>query len=257
MKRATLILAALALLLGGVGQAKADFVTFIGSGNDGGQGSGTNLSASVTFDLSGTNLTVTLQNTTVNSAGGVYHNADVLTAVYWQSPSTLGATPVSAALGSGSSLIETGGTDRDGPLGGNWQYATGSRTYAGKTINQGIESSGLDIFGDGNFGGTSQHLDGSGWGIISTSDTTAADGALNTSPFVRDTVVFTLKVNPGTTLSDLTNVVFQYGTSSGEPSFSGTPSTSVVPAPPTFILAAAGILGLLPYAWRRRKLAAA
>jgi len=44
---------------------------------------------------------------------------------------------------------------------------------------------------------------------------------LNTSPFIQDLVQFNLTVAPGTTLSDLTNVVFQYGTGSSEPSFPG------------------------------------
>jgi MYXO-CTERM domain-containing protein len=248
---------ALALFLGGTllasPGARADFITFTGSGNDGGQGSGTNLAASVTFDLSGTTLKVTLQNTTLNSVGGVWHNADVLTAVYWNSASTSGATPVSAALGAGSTLVNTGGTAKPPPLGSQWEYATTSpMTYAGVSINQGIGSSGLDIFGSGNFSTPGNHLDGSGWGIISTSDTIPADGALNTSPFVQDTVVFSLTVPQGTTLDDVDNVVFQFGTSSSEPSFQGHPS--VVPEPPAALLVGIGVLGLGALGlWRRRR----
>lgn len=232
-------------------------LTFTGSGNDGGQGSGTNLSASVTFDLSGTDLKVTLQNTTVNSVSGSYQNADILTAVYWSSLNTLGATPVSAALGSGSSLAGTVDSMYPPPLGENWEYATGSKTYAGKAINQGIGSSGLDIFGSGNFAGASSNmLDGSGWGVISTSDTAPSDGALNTGPFIQDTVVFDLTVPSGTTLSDLTNVVIQFGTSSSEPSFSGSPGPGgpppppAVPEPASLTLLGVGAVSLLIY--RRR-----
>jgi hypothetical protein len=232
------------------GPARADTVTFTGSGNDGGQGSGTNLAAKVTFDITGTTLTVTLQNTTPNSTGGNYQNADVLTAVYWSSAATFGAAPVSAALGAGSSLVETGGSDVSGNLGQNWQYTTG-----GGATRQGISSSGLDIFGNGNFASGGVNLDGSAWGEISTTDTTASDGALNTSPFVQDTVVFTLTVPLGTSVSSISNVVFQFGTSNSEPSLPGgrQPHVDAAPAPPGVVLLGSGIALLGLVGWSRRR----
>ena len=72
---------AIALLLGLASQAHADAVTFTGTSGD--------LSASATFTLTGTTLTIALTNT---SSVVVANNPQLLTGVFWNSPTSVGGS---------------------------------------------------------------------------------------------------------------------------------------------------------------------
>ncbi|MEE8170441.1 MAG: XDD4 family exosortase-dependent surface protein, partial [Phycisphaerae bacterium] len=101
-----------------------------------------NLSASVAFETSGTDLLITLSNT---STADVLDPAEILTAVFFNiaaAPMTL--TPVSAVIGPSSTVL-FGGTDPGGGVGGEWAFrdslqgAPGGRSY-------GISSTSFGLF---------------------------------------------------------------------------------------------------------------
>jgi PEP-CTERM motif len=192
------------------------------------------VAASANFTASGNTLTVALSNTgtgTINSAG------EVLTAVFFNiagSPLTL--TPGSALLG--TSTVTNGGATGGGNVGGEWGY--GANLIAGNTLNPapayyGISSSGLSdasgnngIFGQPNFNGANLQnpaaLDGINYGIVnSTYVNGQGNGGTSNQPLIRNAVTFTLNGLPtGFNANSITNVYFQYGTSSTETRLLGT-----------------------------------
>jgi hypothetical protein len=211
-------------------------------------GSGSGISASVIFtDLGGGNLKVELDNT---YTGDTPNQASVLTAVFFSGLD--GLHPVSANLPSGSlvwtdeSSVASGGLN----VGGEWAYLDGLAGPGGGTA--GISSSGLGLFGNGNFNGpnidppANGALDGSGYGIISSGYAgTSANGNLGGRSYVQNSVVFILSGFNGD-LSSLSHVTFQYGTAIGSaPSFSGI----LIPEPNSIAL-----LPLAALAFLRRRM---
>ena len=203
-------------------------------------------SASVLFDTSGTDLIVTLTNT---SALDALVPVDVLGAVFFDvagSPLTL--TRASAVVPAGH-VVFNGPTDPGNVVGGEWAYNSGL-SGAPFSAAYGISSVGLGLFGPGDlFPGTDLQPptspDGLQYGI-----TTAGDNPLTgntpmmTNALIRNQVVFTLSglplgFDPSTMIS---NITFQYGTDLAEPQIR-------VPAPGALLLAPVG--GLL--ALRRRR----
>src|SRR5215216_6160932 len=82
---------------------RADAVTFSNTANG--------LSASATFTISGTSLTILLTNTDAATGTGAPKDAaNVLTGLYFNLGTTT-FTPVSALLPSGSSIIQTSNCD--------------------------------------------------------------------------------------------------------------------------------------------------
>jgi hypothetical protein len=217
--------------------ASADEVTFTGS-------SGT-LSAEVTFQTAGSNLIVTLTNTSTTDA---LVNADILTAVFWSSSVTLSPVSATAALGS----------VYDFPLvtnvGGEWAYNSGFSGPAG--TNQGISSTGLDLFGPHDRFDESANLlgpdspGGVQFGIAPAGDDplTGNGNQLVGEGLIKNSVTFVLSGWSGS-LASITDVWFQYGTSLDEPGFGG----SHTPEPATIVLMGVGAAGL--WLARRRKLA--
>jgi hypothetical protein len=138
---------------------------------------------------------------------------DVLTAVYFDGGAAT-FTPLSATLTSGSTAYL--GPDDCGNVGSGWAYASGLSGAPGGAT-QGISSTGLDLFGNANFGGA--YLDGPtavdrlNYGILSAGDNTSTGnqavtgGGVNVVPLIKNSVTLLLSGRPvGFALSDIGNV---------------------------------------------------
>ena len=210
---------AAAVLAAGISGANSSPLTVTATGTN--SATGQALAASATFAVSGTNLIVTLTNTSV---ADVLAPSDVLTALYFDISGNPTLTASSAVVAIGSSVF-FGSTDPGSVVGGEWAYATGlSGTPDHQT--RGISSSGIGgIFGSPDFPGSNLQgpaaLDGLQYGITSAGDNTANGNSAVTggNALIKNSVVFTLSgvnadFNPATLIS---NVAFQYGTSIAEP----------------------------------------
>jgi hypothetical protein len=214
-------------------------------------GSGGSLAASVTFDIVGGNLQVTLTNT----GGDALVPADLLTAVFFDVSGVGPLTPISAVLPLGSVVLN------DAPatiVGGEWAYASG---LAGAPLGatEGLSSVGLTLFGNANFPGP--NLDGpvavagDSYGIASASNILGTGNPQiivpGLLPYVQSSVVFTLSgtgLGTDASLLDFEKVSFQYGSSLEDPNLPGSPGTPI-PEPGTAMLIG---LGLASLAARRR-----
>lgn len=204
------------------GSASAAQISFTGSSGS--------LAASVTFDTSGTDLLVTLTNT---STADALVPIDILTGVFFDiAGSPLALTRTSAVVPAGSSVFY-GPTDPGGVVGGEWAYGSGLAGPGGRAY--GISSAGFGLFGPGDlFPGTDLQPpaspNGLEYGITSAGDNLATGNAPVTggNALIQNSVVFTLSglptgFNPAT---GILNVLFQYGTDLSEPSFPGVPEPS-------------------------------
>ena len=220
-----------------------------------GTGTGANgitLNASALFEISGTTLTITLMNT--GDTSGTGKNSDVsgntLTGVFFDLPTGITLTPVSATIDSADLLQEStcapvACSSSTTNVGGEFRYATG--TWAGHLGNSGIASSGYVSGSSGNFNGpdldTPGSLDGINFGIIAPQTATNAfkpNGGLANDPLIEGQVVFTMTIAGGTLSDgDISNVSFQYGTSITEPHFGGGEEPqNPIPEPATLLLLA-------------------
>ncbi|HYG33755.1 MAG TPA: XDD4 family exosortase-dependent surface protein [Clostridia bacterium] len=203
-------------------------------------------SASVKFEQSGSQLFVTLANT---STADATVPTDILTAVFFNFKVNPNLSPVSAVLGGGGTVFYSASQPAGGVVGGEWGYGAGL-SGAPKGDAYGISSSGLNIFGQptfpgGNLAGPAA-LDGLQYGITTAADNPATgNGGITGNALIKNSVVFTFNIqNPSFALElgSVKDVVFQYGTSLTEPSFDG---FAPVPEPGT---ALAGAMVLLPFA---------
>jgi len=233
--------------------AKADTLTFTGSSGD--------LAASVTFTVTGNTLTVELSNTATADASVP---ADVLTAVFFNT-NGVSLTPTSATITSGSLQLHDGTTVHTGTLtniAGEWAYVEGS--------DQGVGAAGFSVFGSGDIIDDSAPLfntqtpagtagappDGLAGGLITGFD--SPNGGLQNRWLLNGTATFTFTFDGTLSAADITDVVFQYGTSLDEPSFPGDPGdppvppTDIVPAPPALLLAGIGLGCCMIGSLRRR-----
>jgi len=221
-------------ILANTSTASADFVSFSGSGSGG-------LSASVTFEVDGGNLIVTLTNT---SSMDVMASNQVLSGVWFSLPGSL--TPVSADVNSGSVVNNNtdAGVAAFPDVSGEWAYKSGLNMSFGS--NSGISSSGMDDeFGVGDLFSNNNlenplSPNGINYGITSAGDNAAtANGGLGDEPLIQNSVVFVLSGwNENWSLSDIADVFFQYGTSQSEPRI------PAIPEPGTIILMTIGLVGV-------------
>jgi hypothetical protein len=210
--------------------------------------------ATVDFARSGTDLIVTLTNTSTFDA---MNPTDILTAVFFDvvGNPTLSRTSAIIAPGSFAFTPGTGATVTPvgGVVGGEWAY---KNSLAYMLNNQAVSSVGLNIFGPGDlFPGPDltppPSPDGVEWGITSIGDnpTTGNGGLIGNNPqdLIKNAVVFTLGGYTGEPSTDILRATFQYGTALDE--FSITVPT---PEPGSCVLLGLGGIGFAALVARRR-----
>lgn len=229
-------LAAGLMMLSLTNSSRAD-LTFTGSGGG--------FSAQANFSLSGSTLTVTLTDT---STAAVSSNGQTLGGLFFNTTTALTAN--SAALNAGSftafgSIVNN--------VGEGWLYGHGS-SVTSSGFNSTIAAAGYTIgFGDAQaqafYTTPVTPLDGADYALVGTGGVTP-NGGLK-SPLFQNSLVFTLTVGSGFSLSELGNTVrFQMGTALSETNFEGHPTA--VPEPSTLAIAGLGALGFMGYGLRRR-----
>lgn len=195
--------------------------------------------ASALFHVSGTDLIVTLTNTTPND---VLVPVDLLTAVFWDSSVTLTLGRTSGVLAGGSAVV-FGPAPAGGIIGGEYAYK-GALAGAPHGAKYGISSAGFGLFGPGDlFPGPDLEPpaspDGMNYGLLSAGDNPATGNPAVTggNPLIKNAVVLTLSglpagFDPSTMIS---NVSFQYGTGLEEPN---------IPEPGTALLLVVGAVAM-------------
>jgi hypothetical protein len=210
---------------------------------------GETLAASATFSISNLDLVVTLSNT--GTFDPVNAN-DILTGIFFTLSGDLALTPESAQVEMGSSVVghrlPVGFT---GDVGSQWAYRN-HLVGATNGVNEGISSTSLKWFGTKNLFSRRKikgfgSLGGISFGLTTTDDLPANDrGGLKNKGLIQNSVVFTFSGLPQDfALSDISNVIFQYGTNLKQPELISQAMANNVAEPPTMALAAMGILGAL------------
>lgn len=242
MKTPLLALAATAVLLASP-MANAS-LTFTGS-------SGAR-AAQAQFDIVGGKLKVILSNTATGDAGVPI---DILTGILFNLTGGLNSlTPLAANTGGNTykngAVVNGAGTN----VGGEWGYVAGVAGYTAAIASSGWGGSGQPNFGGTNLAGP-VGLDGLQYGITSAGDnvSTGNTGLLG-SEVTKSSVTFLLDIGSGFSLSQITGLRFQYGTSITEPSFTAGPPTQgpPLPEPASLALVGAGLLAAFGAASRRR-----
>lgn len=215
------------------------------------RGGMSSLDATVIFQRSGSDLLITLMN---SSTADVLTPEDVLTGVYFDIAGPgLSLVAQSATLDAGS-VVRWGGAEPGGGVGGEWAFRSGLAGGPGGAA-YGISAAGLGLFGPHDaFPGANLHAQngpqGLNYGLLSAGDDPLTGNTPVTGqfPLIQSGVVFTISGLPEEfDLASITNVNVQYGTSLSEPSFI-TPIISA-PAPTTGAGLACGALLVM----RRRR----
>jgi len=246
----------------GVSQGQAGQITYTGSDASG-------RAASVNFNTSGSNLIVTLTNT---STSDVTDPTFILTGVLFN---ITGNPVLSAAAATGNAVIAAGSSgyidtaaQPSTDIGSEWAYKSGLN-FQGQAMGLGASGfSPANLFGSGNIlggpavvpeGTAGTAPDGLGFGITSAGDNlSTSNGGISGRFIVKNSVVFTLKGLPAgfDPATSVTSARFLYGTASDDPQVPGTvtpPGPPAVPEPSTIAGAGlAALVGLL-YARKRRR----
>jgi hypothetical protein len=214
-----------------------------GPGDDPGE----TLAASATFSVSNLDLVVTLSN--ISTYDPMVAN-DILTGIFFSINGDPKLIPESAQVAPGSSVIDhslpAGFT---GDVGSQWAYRN-DLVGAPNGTDEGISTTSLRWFGPrdlfstkkikgfGSFGGIS-------FGLTTLNDLPGNDrGGLKNQAVIQNSVVFTFAGLPENfSLSDISHVTFQYSTDLRAPELET--MMNGVPEPPTIVLVAAGLLGVL------------
>lgn len=240
--------AVLAVTLSAAVHCHADSVTYEGLSGD--------LKAEVTFEQLGSDLKITLSNT---SSKPVEKPDQVLTGVFFNilnNPSLLQSTLGHTATAPNGVVNGPAGTNIN--VGGEWAYKKSDSSLL-SNYHQGISSTGLDIFGKHDRFSSGANLAGPDapggmeYGIVSPSGIGPnANAPIQTNPFIKNSVTFLF---PGMGSLDLKNldktVRFQYGTSLSEPYIIGGPT----PEPGTLAVLGLGAAPLVARLRRRRRAA--
>jgi len=212
------------------------------------KGANANRSAEVTFSqaASGEDLVLKLSNI---SSSDVLVQSDVLTSTFFTLAGKPTLTPKSVILADGSTVL-FGSSGPGGNVGREWAYKQGL-TGAPGGAQSGVSSAGLGLFGSGDlFPGyqfTHNPPDGIGYGITSAGDnpSTGQRAVTGSNPLIKDTVVLTLGVPCGYTLTVVDDVIAQYGTSLSDPAI------VFIPEPGSAVLMLAG-MAMVGMTMRRR-----
>lgn len=229
-------------------------LTFIGSSG--------NYSAEAGFKLVGTTLTVTLTNT---SSTPVSANGDTLGGLFFNTSTTL--TAVSAALNTAAftdanNVVHSGSFTEYGAIKNNvgegWLYGNGktvsskvagyNSTIAAAGYTMGFKSKAAQPFFKTTVGTSPGGAD---YSIVGSGGVASKPTKGLKKPLFENSLVFTLTVGSGFSLSDLGNTVrFQMGTNLKETHFEGTLLS--VPEPSSLAIAALGAVGFIGCGIRRR-----
>jgi len=243
MKR---LAASLVVLAAAVAVSRAQSLTFTGTGP--GNKAGQTLNASVTFTVSNLDLIVTLSNTATFDADDA---PDILTSVFFSIADDPKLIPVSADLGTGSSLLgRKVPVGFDGDVGGEWAYRN-DLLKAPDGADEGISSSSLKWFGK-KYLFPGEAIKGVGpqsgihFGITTLNDLpTNNRGNIKNQNLIQDTVVFTFAGLPEDfDLSEITNVNFHYGTALKPPDLEAQIPTTIS-EPSTIGLVTLALLAVL------------
>jgi len=213
--------AALILVLGSAMVADAGTLTITATDGD-------TRTAEVKFEVSGTNLVITLTNTSdyTFASDGELTPSEILGGVLFDITGTNPTlTPVSALLPAGSSIVQGSncnvGADCSATqtnVGGEFGYDTALDGGAAGTWEYGIGANG-QIGGNGDFNGLNlddpDALNGMNFGLVpSAFVATNGNGGADDEPFVNNSVVFTLSGLPDgfDPEASIRNVGFLYGT---------------------------------------------
>jgi len=233
-------------VLGVAGFAFADSISFTGQGTNPQSGE---LEANAVFEIVGSQLIITLANT--GPAAEV--PSDLLSGVFFDLANANLLTPVSAMLVNGAQVIQNGapfvqpaGYELLPDVGTEFAFLGDLSGSAFRGAQYGIEASGLGYFGPGDRFDTSKpddvlsppaSPDGANFGLASAISGTANSKVTGVPVIVGGSVQFVFGYEGSLSLSDISNVNFQYGTSTSDPNL-------IVPEPSTIALMGIGIAGL-------------
>ena len=232
---------------------------FTGSGTLG--STSDSVSASATFSLSGTTLTIKLANTSTSDGNGAVPGSTLTGLAFDITGQSSALTPQSATASSifQAGLCSAGCATNN--VAGEFGYTFGS---GGVSQDNLVGSSGYALGGIGNFGpggtaGTNlddpDALDGINFGIIATDTSDGLNPKLLDEPLIQNYVTLTLDNLPDNfELGDIKNVLFLYGTEFGEGSTGGTCDNETdcnpgggpgpgVPEPASLFLLGSALLG--------------
>ncbi len=208
-------------------------------------------SATAEFVRTGSNLVVTLTNT---STADAMVPTDILTGIFFNITGDPALSRTSAMVPLTSSVFvgnsNTDATPGDRVVGGEWAY---QHTASVPPNNGGVSSSGLGIFGGGDlFPGSNlqgpDSPDGVQYGLTSAGDNQlTGNGGLSGEHLIKNSVVFTLGGFTSEPDAVILAVAFQYGTDLSEPRVTG----FIVPEPGSFALAITA--AALAIAFQRRR----